>query len=155
MATEPLQAMASAPGSLDMLSGALSALLLLPELTERLRRAIELGNAADLQRTEPEPLPKEVRPGLRQLAAVLALSPLLSEVLKLSEALDFRDLQEAEIAYLEEVHVKTIRRWRIEGSGPEYRNHGSIRYPIRLYWEWRERGRQRMTAQKATKGKKP
>jgi hypothetical protein len=154
MPTEPLQAIASSSGSQDVLSGALSALLLLPELTERLRRAIELGNAAD-QRTEPDPLPKEVRPGIRQLAAVLALSPLLSEVLKLSEALDFRDLKEAEIAYLEEVHVKTIRRWRMDGSGPEYRNHGSIRYPIRLYWEWRERGRQRMTAQKATKGKRP
>jgi uncharacterized membrane protein YgcG len=105
----------------------LSALLLLPELTERLRRAVELANAADLQRAEPDPLPKEVRPGIRQLTAVLALSPFLSEVLKLSEALDFRDLKEAEIAYLEEVHIQTIRRWRIDGSGSEYRNHGSIR----------------------------
>jgi hypothetical protein len=84
----------------------------------------------------PEPLPKKVRPGIRQIAAVLALSPSLAELLKLSEILDFRDLKEGEIAYLEEVHIQTIRRWRTEGMGPEYRNHGSIRYPVRFYWEW-------------------
>jgi len=135
------------------LSGALTALLQIPELTDRLRQAMELAQAAGPQPPAPQPLPKEVRPGIRQLAAVLALSPSLAEVLRLSEALDFRDLKEGEIAYLEEVHVHTIRRWRMLGTGPEYRNHGSIRYPVRLYWEWRERGRQRMTAQKTTKGR--
>jgi hypothetical protein len=114
---------------------------------------MELAQAAGPQPPEPEPLPKTVRPGIRQLAAVLALSPSNAELLKLSVALDFRDLNEREIAYLEEVHLATVRRWRTLGTGPEYRNHGCIRYPIRLYWEWRERGRQRMTAQKTTKGR--
>jgi hypothetical protein len=113
-----------------------------------------MTQAAGPRPSQLEPLPRVVRPGIRQLAAVLALSPSLAELLKLSEILDFRDLKEAEVAYLEEVHLHTIRRWRTEGTGPEYRNHGSIRYPVRLYWEWRERGRQKMTAQKATKGRR-
>jgi hypothetical protein len=144
----------SAQSPQDFFSGALNALLQVPELTEKLRRAAELAEVAGIEPPNQEPLPKHVRPGIRQLAAVLALSPALPEILRLSEALDFRDLKEAEIAYLEEVHIQTLRRWRKEGTGPEYRNHGSIRYPVRLYWEWRERGRQRMTAQKTTKGRR-
>jgi hypothetical protein len=50
-------------------------------------------------------------------------------------------IKETEVAYLEA--VTSTRFGDGAGTGPEYRNHGSIRYPIRLYWEWRERGRQK------------
>jgi hypothetical protein len=153
MTTEPTHGASQTPGPHEVLSGALAALLQVPELTDRLVRAMELAQTS--RSVEPEPLPKAVRPSLRQLAAALALSPSLEELLKLSASLDFRDLKEPEIAYLEEVHLHTVRRWRMDGTGPEYRNQGVIRYPIRLYWEWREKGRQKMTAQKMTKGRKP
>jgi hypothetical protein len=86
--------------------------------------------------------------------AVLALAPTLAEVVRLADGLDLRDLTEHEVAYLEDVHVATVRKWRLDGTGPEYRNESGISYPVRLYFEWRERGRQRMTAQKATRGRR-
>jgi hypothetical protein len=42
--------------------------------------------------------------------------------------------------------------WRTDGTGPAYRNEAGIRYPLKWYWEWREKGRQRLTAQRVRRG---
>jgi hypothetical protein len=67
---------------------------------------------------------------------------------------DLRDLVETEVAYAERVAVKTVQRWRSDGDGPPYRNEVGIRYPAAWYWEWRHKGRQTMTAQRATRGRR-
>ena len=87
-------------------------------------------------------------------AQLLALSPSPDEVLRLGRGIDLRDLNEREIAYLERVSIKTVQRWRIEGMGPMYRNQGSIRYPVQEYVKWCSSGKQRMTAQRTTRGRR-
>jgi hypothetical protein len=129
------------------------ALARVPHLAERLERALQLQSAA--AQAPVEPLPQGIRSSIRRLMAVLALAPTLVEVVRLADGLDLRDLTEHELAYLEDVHVATVRKWRLDGKGPEYRNESGISYPVRLYFEWRERGRQRMTSQKATRGRRP
>jgi hypothetical protein len=74
--------------------------------------------------------------------------------MRYADAVDFRDLKEIELAYVEGVSLKTVQRWRTQGTGPEYRCEAGISYPLRWLWEWRERGRQRMTAQKKTRGRR-
>ena len=66
----------------------------------------------------------------------------------MAEQLDLRDLSEHEVAWLEGVSVTTVRQWRHQGQGrgPDYRNQGGVRYPIRWYLEWRDQGRQSGTA---------
>lgn len=129
------------------------ALARVPQLAERLERALELQSTAAAP-APIEPVPHGIRSSIRRLMAVLALAPTLAEVVRLADGLDLRDLTEHEVAYLEDVHVATVRKWRLDGTGPEYRNESGISYPVRLYFEWRERGRQRMTAQKATRGRR-
>lgn len=135
----------------DSLAGVLIALREVPHLTEQLRRTLELAEA--LGRPAPEkPLPPGVRGDIGRVAAALALAPSLPELLRHADLVDFRDLNENELAYLEGLSLKTIRRWRAQGTGPEYRCEAGISYPIRWIWEWREKGRQRLTSQKKTRG---
>jgi len=129
------------------------ALARVPRLAERLERALELQSTTAAP-APIDPLPQGIRSSIRRLMAVLALAPTLAEVVRLADGLDLRDLTEHEVAYLEDVHVATVRKWRLDGTGPEYRNESGISYPVRLYFEWRERGRQRMTSQKATRGRR-
>jgi hypothetical protein len=139
--------------SLESLTGILAALLEVPVLAEHLRRTIELAEALSPP-TCDTPLPPGVRIGIHRITAALALSPSFAELLRYADALDLRDLKEIELAYVEGVSLKTVQRWRTQGTGPEYRCEAGISYPIRWLWEWRERGRQRMTAQKKTRGRK-
>ena len=89
----------------------------------------------------PDPLPPGVRQGLRLLAATLAMEPTLDAAVALAERLDLRDLNEREVAWLEQVHVKTVRLWRSQGGGPDFRDAGGISYPLRWYLDWRNKGR--------------
>ena len=73
--------------------------------------------------------------------------------MRFADVVDFRDLNEDEFAYVEGVSLRTVKRWRTEGTGPEYRCEAGVTYPIRWVWDWRERGRQRMTVQKM--GRRP
>jgi hypothetical protein len=103
-----------------------------------------------------ESLPPGVRKGLRRLIAFLTLSPSLEDAMRSAEELDLRDLNEREVAYLEGLTVKTIREWRSEGEGrgPDFRNQGGVRYPLKWYLEWRERGRQSATSQGVRRGRR-
>ncbi len=136
------------------LAGVLAALLEVPMLTEHLRRNVELAEALG-QPTAERPLPSGVRPDIGRVTAALALAPSFAELIRFANAVDFRDLNEIELAYLEGVSLKTVRRWRTQGTGPEYRYEAGISYPIRWVWEWRERGRQKITAQKMGRGRRP
>jgi len=129
----------------------LGALGRVPDLVTQLERAVQVRLALELP-VEPEPLPPGVRSNLRELTALLALSPSLEEMLRLARGLDLRDLSEAEVAYLERVNTKTVQKWRTDGTGPAYRNEAGIRYPLKWYWEWREKGRQRLTTQRVRRG---
>ncbi|HVT59901.1 MAG TPA: hypothetical protein VHR45_16065 [Thermoanaerobaculia bacterium] len=135
------------------LSDALGALGRVPDLVRQLERVVELQTILGAP-VEPQPLPPSVRPNLRELTGLLALSPSAEEMLRLARGLDLRDLSEAEVAYLERITVKTVQKWRTDGTGPAYRNEAGIRYPLRWYWEWREKGRQRLTAQRVRRGNK-
>jgi hypothetical protein len=139
---------------LESLAGVLAALLEVPVLTEHLRRNVELAEALGRPMAE-RPLPPGVRPDIGRIAAALALAPSFAELMRFANAVDFRDLNEVELAYLEAVSLKTVRRWRTQGTGPEYRYEAGISYPIRWVWEWRERGRQKITAQKMGRGRRP
>lgn len=134
---------------INSLTGALSALLEVPQLAEQLRRLIELAEALGRPAAE-RPFPPSVRRDIGRIA--LALAPSLPELLRYADTIDFRDLNENELAYLEGLSLKTVRRWRTQGTGPEYRCEAGISYPIRWVWEWREKGRQRLTSQKKTRG---
>jgi len=68
--------------------------------------------------------------------------------------IDLRDLNEAEVAYIERVTPKTVREWRAQGTGPAYRNEAGIRYPVRELWIWRQKGRQTITAQRVRRGRR-
>ena len=138
---------------LESLTGALAALLEVPLLAKHLRRTIELAEGLGSPVGDSS-LPPGVRIGIHRITAALALAPSFAELLRHADTLDLRDLKEAELAYVEGVSLKTVQRWRTQGTGPEYRCEAGISYPIRWLWEWRERGRQRMTAQKKTRGRK-
>ena len=103
----------------------------------------------------PQDLPEGIRPNLHRLIAVLTF-PTWEEVIRWAAVLDIdlRDLVEAEVAYAERVTIKTAQRWRSDGDGPPYRNEAGIRYPVSWYWEWRRKGRQSTTAQRATRGRR-
>jgi hypothetical protein len=137
----------------ETLSGVLAALLEVPALAHNLRRTIELAETIS-KPLEGKLLPNGVRLDVGRIAAALALAPSFAEMMRHADVVDFRDLNETEVAYLEGVSLKTVRRWRTQGTGPEYRCEAGISYPIRWLWEWRERGRQRMTAQKKTRGRR-
>lgn len=146
----------SSPGGTEArepLAGLLAALLEVPALTEHLRRTVELADALGQPRGE-KPLPPGVRIDIGRIAAALVLAPSMTELMRYADAVDFRDLKEIELAYVEGVSLKTVQRWRTQGTGPEYRCEAGISYPLRWLWEWRERGRQRMTAQKKTRGRR-
>lgn len=98
------------------------------------------------QSDRPTRLPKGVREGLREVTAALALQPTLAEVLEVADRLDLRDLNEREIAWLENVTDKTVRSWRSKGGGPDFRDEAGIRYPLVWYLEWRDKGRRNRTA---------
>lgn len=145
----------ASPGTLfEPLAAVLAALLEIPALTENLQRAVEIAQAIGQPLGDEEPLPPGVRPDIGRIACALALAPTFAELLRYADKLDLRDLNEFEIAYIERVSLKTVQRWRTQGTGPEYRCEAGITYPIRWLWEWRERGRQRMTAQKKTRGRR-
>ncbi len=145
---------ATAAGAFEPLAAGLAALLEVPALTENLRRAVEIAEAIGRPIGEGSSLPSGVRLDIGRVAAVLALAPSLAELVRYADALDFRDLNEMEVAYIEGVSLKTVQRWRTQGTGPEYRCEAGISYPIRWLWEWRERGRQRLTSQKKTRGRR-
>ena len=136
----------------DSITLAFAALLEVPALAEQLRRNLELAATAAIPTPRP-PLPRGVRSDIGRITAFLALSPSLAEVMKFANEVDWRDLNEVELAYIEGVSLRTVRRWRTDGTGPEYRSESGISYPIRYVWEWRERGRQRFTAQKMARGR--
>jgi hypothetical protein len=137
--------------SINSLAGALAALLEVPHLAEQLRRNLDLAEVL-VGRVAERPLPPGVRSDIGRIAAALALAPSLPDLLRYADPVDFRDLNENELAYLEGLSLKTVRRWRTQGTGPEYRCEAGISYPIRWVWEWREKGRQRLTSQKKTRG---
>jgi len=141
----------TATAAADSLASVLAALLEVPALAEKLRRNLELAEAIAGPRAET-PLPPGVRADIGRITALLALAPSFAELMKLADVVDLRDLNENELAYIEAVSMKTVRRWRTNGTGPEYRCEAGISYPIRWVWEWRDRGRQRLTAQKKTRG---
>lgn len=120
------------------------------EACNRLASVLETINAP----TIPD-LPEGVRPDVHRLLSVLTL-PTWDDVIRWAAALhiDLRDLVEAEVAYAERVTLKTAQRWRTDGDGPPYRNEAGIRYPVSWYWEWRRKGRQTMTAQRTTRGRR-
>jgi hypothetical protein len=101
----------------------------------------------------PEP-PPGCREDIRHLAAVLSLDPSAEDLLRIAPRLDLRDLVEAEVAYLEQVTLKTVQAWRQNGTGPAYRNEAGIRYPVSWYIQWRRKGRQTLTSQKKTRGRR-
>jgi hypothetical protein len=136
------------------LAAVLAALLEVPVLTENLRRAVEIAEALSRPMSEATPLSPGVRPDIGRITAALALAPSFAELVRYADVVDFRDLNEVELAHVEQVSVKTVQRWRTQGTGPEYRCEAGISYPIRWLWEWRERGRQRLTAQKKTRGRR-
>jgi len=137
----------------DSLAGILGALREVPALAEHLRRNVVLAEALGGPAAE-RTLPPGVRPDIGRIVAALALGPSLAELMRFADSVDLRDLNEHELAYLEGLSLKTIQRWRTQGTGPEYRCEAGISYPIRWVWEWRERGRQRLTAQKKTRGRR-
>lgn len=141
-------------GPIETFTGALEALFKVPVLTEQLRRSLEVADSLGRPPSDDRCLPAGVRPEISRIAAGLALAPSLSELMRFADIVDLRDLNETEVAYIEGVSLKTVRRWRTQGTGPEYRCEAGISYPVRWLWEWREKGRQRMTAQKMTRGRR-
>jgi len=97
--------------------------------------------------------PEGVRRDIGRLVALLT-APSWQEVIRWSTELpaDLRDLNERELAYVEMVSMKIVQRWRSQGNGPFYRNQAGIRYSLRDVWEWRQRGRQRATAEGIRRG---
>jgi hypothetical protein len=83
----------------------------------------------------------ELREGLHELMRRLAEGLSRRECL---EGLgDLRDLSSRELAYLEQVSVRTLEDWAERGDGPPFRKAGRRtsrrRYPLGTYLEWRER----------------
>jgi hypothetical protein len=89
---------------------------------------------------------------LQRLLSLLRLEPV--DAIWVYEQSRLTRADELEVALLKrELRERQVQRWRIQSNGPEYRCEAGISYPIRWLWEWRERGRQRMTAQKKTRGR--
>jgi len=125
---------------------------LLREELERFRASLEAPEPAPLE----SELPAKCRRDLPQIAVLLSL-PKWDDVVKTAGRLgiDLRDLGEAELAWLENVKVKSVQNWRSRALGPSYRNQaGILSYPLRWYYEWREKSRQSSTAQGARRGRK-
>jgi hypothetical protein len=125
---------------------------LLREELERFRASLEAPEPSSLQ---PE-LPAKCRRDLPQIAVLLSL-PKWDDIVKTAGRLgiDLRDLGEVELAWLENVKVKSVQNWRSRALGPSYRNQaGILSYPLRWYYEWREKSRQSSTAQGARRGRK-
>ena len=92
----------------------------------------------------------ELREGLHELMKRVAEGLPRRECL---EALgDYRDLTSRELAYLEQVSVRTLEDWAERGDGPPYRKAGRKtsrrRYPLGSYLDWRERTTMTMTVEK-------
>ena len=141
-------------------------------ITVALDYILEVGRAGELLRgierlthvlesfqpgsDSPSPVPTGVRDVIGHVGVLLAVATAKTELQSLAGQfkVDLRDLNETEVAYLERVSIKTVRDWRTNGTGPAYRNEAGIRYPILWLWEWRQKGRQTMTSQKATRGRR-
>lgn len=83
----------------------------------------------------------DLREGLHELMKRLAEGLPRRECL---EALgDYRDLTSKELAYLEQVSIRTLEDWAERGDGPPYRKAGRKtsrrRYPLAEYLTWRAR----------------
>jgi hypothetical protein len=142
--------------TLERLSGALDSLLELSGAGRVVEACNRLSTVLERVSVDaPRDLPAGVRRDVHRIIALLTL-PTWSEVLRWAALLeiDMRDLVEAEVAYIERVTVKTAQRWRIDGDGPPYRNEVGVRYPVEWYWNWRCRGRQTMTSQEVTRGRR-
>jgi len=138
------------------LAGAMESVLELSGAGRVVEACNRLASVLETLKAPPHPdLPEGVRPDLYRLLAILTL-PSWEEVIRWSALLDLdlRDLVEIEVAHAERVTVKTVQRWRGDGEGPPYCNKAGIRYPISWYWDWRRKGRQTMTAQRATRGRR-
>jgi hypothetical protein len=125
---------------------------LLREELERFRVSLGTPEPSSLQ---PE-LPAKCRRDLPRIAVLLSL-PKWDEVVRTAAHLgiDLRDLGEAELAWLENVKVKSVQNWRTRALGPSYRNQaGILSYPLRWYYEWREKSRQSSTAQGTRRGRR-
>ena len=125
---------------------------LLREELERFRASLETPEPSSLQ----SELPAKCRRDLPQIAVLLSL-PKWDEVVKTAARLgiDLRDLGEVELAWLENVKVKSVQNWRTRALGPSYRNQaGILSYPLRWYYEWREKSRQSSTAQGTRRGRR-
>jgi hypothetical protein len=125
---------------------------LLREELERFRASLETPEPSGLQ---PE-LPAKCRRDLPQIAVLLSL-PKWDDIVKAAARLgiDLRDLGETELAWLENVKVKSVQNWRSRALGPPYRNQaGILSYPLRWYYEWREKSRQSSTSQGTRRGRK-
>jgi hypothetical protein len=118
----------------------------LEDVTAALRAVLAEARVHTDLPPDRDPLPSGVRLGLRRLQALLLADITLDEACRLSETWDLRDLNEFEVAYLEQRSVKTIRKWRQDGRGPEFRAEGGVSYPLRAYLRWRERGLVRSTS---------
>ncbi|HSN87097.1 MAG TPA: hypothetical protein VL025_10085 [Thermoanaerobaculia bacterium] len=83
----------------------------------------------------------ELRPGIDELMRRLAEG--LPRRACLEALGDYRDLASHELAYLEQVSIRTLEDWAKRGYGPPYRKAGHRtarrRYPLRTYLDWRER----------------
>ena len=145
------------PNVLLALTGAMESVLELSGAGRVVEACNRLASVLETLKAPPHPdLPDGVRPDLYRLLAVLTL-PSWEEVIRWSALLDLdlRDLVEIEVAHAERVTVvKTVQRWRGDGEGPPYRNEAGIRYPVSWYWDWRRKGRQTMTAQRAARGRR-
>ena len=131
----------------------------LDSLRALLRQELEWLRAS-LQMPEPSStaaeLPPKCRRDLPRIAALLSL-PSWDAIIKMAASLgiDLRDLSESELAWLENVKVKSVQNWRMRGIGPPYRNQaGILSYPLRWHYEWREKGRQSSTAQGTRRGRR-
>lgn len=99
-------------------------------------------------------LPTACRPCLPMIQAALLVDFSDDQFLALSrQGIDLRDLSETEIAWLEDVKVKTVQTWRRDGSGPPYRKQGDgerapVVYPILSLRDWRRAHRATNTTQR-------
>lgn len=137
----------------DEVQGTSSSLLI--QATDLARQVVEACRnlTASLAPTySSQPTPPGVRLEILGLSAVLPC-PSWDEVIRWATNLqvDLRDINERELAFLERVSVKLVQKWRTDGTGPAYRKTGGIRYGVRDYWEWRRRGRQTITGQRASR----
>jgi hypothetical protein len=123
------------------------------EALDRLTVAVE-GLTA-IGRARVEPVPEGCRPDLAAVARCLTLDTWEQVVAAAQQAeVDLRDLEEVELAHLEKVKARTVQRWRAEGTGPAYRNAGSVRYPVKKVWEWRRKGEQKSVEQGQRRGRR-